>query len=52
MWGTLLAVSPATHVSTGTNPGIAMRNFIFSKGLGAVHPGQRTPEQISSSLSP
>ena len=50
--GILLAVSPATDVSTGTNPGIAMRNFIFSEGLGAVHPGQRASEQVSTSLSP
>ena len=51
-WGILLAVSPTTHISTGTNPGIAMRNFIFSEGLGAVHPGQRASEQVSTSLSP
>ena len=29
-----------------------MRNFIFSEGLGPVHPGQRTSDEVSIAFSP
>ena len=45
----LLAVSPTPHISTGTDSGIVMRNFIFGEGLCPVQPGQRAPDQVFAS---